>query len=80
MSSFHFPEDKNKYMEISNISILLAMLKDDAKKDPSIRINPFKVTTFHKFGYTTSVIAKCKYCSARIKYRCLKTESDHLKD
>lgn len=73
MSSFQFPEEKNKYDEISNISILLAMLKDDAKKDPSIRINPFKVTTFRSMGYVKKIIAQCQYCCASMKYYGVKT-------
>ncbi len=32
MSTFQFPADKVKYSEINNIQILLAMLKDDARR------------------------------------------------
>jgi hypothetical protein len=80
MSSFSFPGDKNKYGEVSNIQILLAMLKDDARREPSIRINPFKVTTYRKYGYIKSIVAQCKYCQSKMKFRGVRTETDHFKD
>ncbi len=56
------------------------MLKEDARKQPKIRINPFKLTTFKKYGYIRSIIAKCKYCEATIKYKGNKSEIDHFND
>ena len=56
------------------------MLKDDAKKDHDIRINPFRITTYKQYGYIKKIIAQCKYCNAQLKYKGIRTEIDHFKD
>jgi hypothetical protein len=80
MSSFHFPTEKVKYIEVKNIRVLQAMLKDDARKDTTIRINPFKLITYKEYGYIKKIVAQCKYCSAQLKFKGRRTETDHFRD
>jgi len=73
MSNFLFPLERYKYMEIKNMRILLSMFKDDARKDNKVRINCFQLVTKKKYGYIKRIIAQCKYCSAKLQYKGIKT-------
>ena len=80
MSSFNFPVDQNKYAEVSNVSVLMAMLKDDAHNDPSIGLNPFHLTMKRNYGYIKTIIAKCQYCKAKLVFKGIRSEIDHFND
>lgn len=80
MSNFKFPSDEKNYSEINNIKFLLALLRDEAQRETSVKINPFILTTYKKYGYVKKIVAKCKYCEARLEFKGIRTESDHFRD